>query len=145
MSKFRHIQIKIGNEPKKRNPKLLEYTKSRNATKFMDKLWSKTTKHGIEISKFTKNSTMNEKRVKRISKDAFDDDSKKIRFGSQAQLKVKKPKEDSDTTKKGFSSFVKSKVYTQNKKISKTIDVTKKPKNGIKLKKNKDFDKKNDV
>jgi hypothetical protein len=140
MSKFRHIQIKNVDEPKKRFPKLLKNTNSRNATKFMDNSGSKTTKHGNFNIKLTKSSALNEKRVKRISKDAFDYDSKKVRFISQAQRKVGKSKEESDTTKKVLSSFVKRKVNPQNIKISKTIDETKKTKTGKKLKKNKDSD-----
>ena len=100
MSKFRHIQIKNGNEPKKRNQRLLEDTNSRAGTNYMDRSGAKTSKHGKEISKLNKTSDINGKKLKRISKDVSDDDSKKIRFNSQAQRKVKKPKEESKNTKK---------------------------------------------
>ena len=113
MSKFRHIQIKNGNEPKKRNQRLLEDTKSKTGTNFFDKSGTKTTKNGKEISKLNKSSETNGKRVKRISKDVSDDNSKKVRFNSQAQRKVKKPKEDLENAKKVSTvstSFQKRKV-----------------------------------
>ena len=140
MSKFRHIQIKNGNEPKKRNQKLLEDSKSRTETNYMDKSGARTAKHGKEISKLNKSSEINVKKVKRISKDVSFDESKKIRFNSQAQRKVKKPKEELENAKKVSSSLEKRKVKPQNKKISKTIDETKKQKNGKKLQKKKESD-----
>ena len=106
----------------------------------MDTLGSKTTKHGKEVSKLNRSSMTNEKKVKRISRDVSDDESKKIRYSSQARRKVNKPKEVLDTSKKASASFEKRKVKPQNKKINKTVDETKKPKNGKKLQKKKKSD-----
>ena len=138
MSKFRHIQIKIGNEPKKRNQRVLEHTntKSRNITNYMDKSGSRTVRHAIETSTFNKSSVTNEKRVGRINKPVGNVDSKKkIRVNSQVLRNVKKPKEELNTTKKVTFSFEKRKVKPQNKNINKAIEETKNPKIRINLKK----------
>lgn len=136
MSKYRHIQIKSGNgtSAKKRNQKTDEPKLNTLATsRLVDKLGIKSTKNQNDSSRLNKSSLMNQKRGKRISNDSNEDDSKEIRYNSQAKRKITRDKEDIDAPRKNVS-FEKRNV---DKKPKKKILKNKENKKNLNNKKNK--------